>query len=108
MAATALPHHPVPLAGLACWGPVLITQGLHRVPWLPYTCAPHPPCPFVWRGGGKKLPWWPQHGPWGEEVLASAPCAAPRGMGVGCTFYEGKGRLKAWTLCDGLGEGVMG
>ena len=25
-----------------------------------------------------------------------------------CTIYEGKGRLKSWTLCNGLSEGVMG
>ena len=25
-----------------------------------------------------------------------------------CIIYEGKGRLKPWTLCDGLSEGVMG
>ena len=24
------------------------------------------------------------------------------------TINEGKGRLKSWTLCDGLGEGVKG
>ena len=23
-------------------------------------------------------------------------------------YYEGKGRLKSWTLCGGLSEGVMG
>ena len=42
MAATTMPHPPVPLAGLACGGPVLITQGLHRAPWLPYSFPPHP------------------------------------------------------------------
>ena len=27
---------------------------------------------------------------------------------VKCTINKGKGRLKSWTLCDGLSEGVMG
>ena len=51
-------------------------------------------CPFLWGGGGEKLPCLPRHGPGGggwpsstcaAEAAASAPCAPPRprGMGVG-------------------------
>ena len=29
-------------------------------------------------------------------------------VNVLCTINEGKGRLKSWTLCNGLSEGVMG
>ena len=36
-------------------------------------------------------------------VLLSCVCECVR-----CTINEGKGRLKSLTLCDGLGEGVMG
>ena len=65
---------------------MLITQGLHRAPWLHYSFPPHPLCPLLWGGGGEKLPWLPRHGPLGgggssstcaTEVAASAPCAPP-------------------------------
>ena len=72
-------------------GPVLITQGLHRPPWMPCSFPPHPLCPFPWGGG--KLPWLPRHGPWGGGLVQLHLCcggrrfrplrAAPRGMGVG-------------------------
>ena len=35
-------------------------------------------------------------------------CARVRTLGCVCCIKEGKGRLKSWTLCDGLSEGVMG
>ena len=88
MAATAVPHPLCPLHDLHAggWGPLLITQGLHRAPWLPYSFPPPPAVPFCMGGGGGGLPWLPRHGPWGRgwsnstcaaEVAAAAPCAPP-------------------------------
>ena len=34
-------------------------------------------------------------------------CARAR-VCVICSISEGRGRLKSWTLCNGLSEGVMG
>ena len=54
-------------------GPVLITQGLHRAPWLPYSFPPHPLCPLLWGGGGGKPPLLPRHGPGGGGGAGPAP-----------------------------------
>ena len=44
-------------------------------------------------------------------VCTLCVCVCARGgvcAYVASTINEGKGRLKSWTLCDGLSEGVMG
>ena len=42
-----------------------------------------------------------------RKMLIMDQCVFVWGGG-GYNIKEGKGRLKSWTLCDGLGEGVKG
>ena len=80
VAAAAMPHSPVPLARLACWGPVRVTQGFAWGATVAPLSSPPPatPAPVV----GQPPPAAAALSLWGGHHSHCPPCAVPWGMEV--------------------------